>query len=74
MDNNVGNKTRVLVLTSTFPRWKNDPEPAFVYELSRRLSDKFNVKVFAPRSGVINQQTDTLNSEAKDVLSYQVDL
>jgi len=28
---------RVLELTSTFPRWENDTEPAFVYELSRRL-------------------------------------
>jgi len=26
---------RVLVLTSTLSRWKNDPEPAFVSELSR---------------------------------------
>jgi N-acetyl-alpha-D-glucosaminyl L-malate synthase BshA len=28
---------KVLVLTTTFPRWKDDPTPAFVYELSRRL-------------------------------------
>ncbi len=29
-----------LVLASTFPRWKNDTTPSFVYELSRRLASK----------------------------------
>lgn len=38
----------VLVLTSTFPRWKNDTEPNFVYELSNRLSKSFNVTVLSP--------------------------
>jgi glycosyltransferase involved in cell wall biosynthesis len=28
---------KILVLTTTFPRWKNDITPAFVYELSKRL-------------------------------------
>ena len=28
---------RILVVTSTFPRWQGDTEPAFVYELCRRL-------------------------------------
>jgi hypothetical protein len=50
MDKNFANYPRVLVLTSTFPRWENDPEPAFVYELSRRMTGKFNVTVLAPRS------------------------
>jgi hypothetical protein len=50
MDDNVANKTRLLVLTSTFPRWENDPEPAFVYKLSRRLADKFSITVLVPRS------------------------
>jgi len=40
----------VLVLTSTFPRWENDPEPAFIFELSRRLTDKFEVTVLSPRT------------------------
>lgn len=31
---------RVLVLTTTFPRWKNDTTPAFVYELSKRLNEE----------------------------------
>jgi len=37
-------------MTSTFPRWKNDPEPAFVFELSRRLVPDFDVTVLAPRA------------------------
>ncbi|WP_045217648.1 glycosyltransferase [Desulfonatronovibrio magnus] len=50
MDNNDGNKAGILVLSSTFPRWHNDSEPGFVYELSRRLANKFNITVLAPRS------------------------
>ncbi len=43
-------KKKVLVLSSTFPRWENDHEPAFVYELSRRLADHFDVYVLAPHA------------------------
>tara|TARA_B100000959_G_scaffold286698_1_gene366586 strand:- start:830 stop:2065 length:1236 start_codon:yes stop_codon:yes gene_type:complete len=39
----------VLVLTTTFPRWENDSEPAFVYNLSKRLAvGGFNITVLAP--------------------------
>lgn len=41
---------RILVLTSTFPRWESDAEPAFVFELSRRLYSAFDVTVLSPRS------------------------
>ena len=42
-------KTKVLVLTTTFPRWKGDTTPAFVYELSKRLQEKgFEIIVLAP--------------------------
>ncbi len=50
MKHNYTQSPRVLVLTSTFPRWENDPEPAFVFELSRRLGAAFDVTVLAPRS------------------------
>jgi len=43
-------KPNILVLTSTFPRWKNDVEPPFVFELSRRLTAWFNVHVLAPHA------------------------
>ena len=42
-------KTPLLVLTTTFPRWKGDVEPPFVFELCRRLSD-FEVHVIAPHA------------------------
>lgn len=42
-----GKKT-LLVFASTFPRWKNDTNPPFVYELSKRLTEEFDVHVLAP--------------------------
>nr|WP_320012022.1 glycosyltransferase [uncultured Desulfobulbus sp.] len=44
----VGNKPKLLVLTTTFPRWKDDTDPPFVYELSKRLTDTFDVTVHTP--------------------------
>lgn len=44
------NKPRILVLTSTFPRWNRDVEPPFVFELSRRLTAWFDVRVLAPHA------------------------
>lgn len=41
---------RLLVLASTYPRWSNDTEPAFVHELSRRLTTQFDVTVLAPHA------------------------
>jgi glycosyltransferase involved in cell wall biosynthesis len=42
------NKTTILVLASTFPRWKNDTEPRFVYDLCKKITDEFHVIVLAP--------------------------
>tara|TARA_B100000315_G_scaffold254928_1_gene297038 strand:+ start:595 stop:1830 length:1236 start_codon:yes stop_codon:yes gene_type:complete len=46
------NKTKlpnVLVLATTFPRWKNDSEPAFVFNLSKKIASKgFNMVVLVP--------------------------
>ena len=41
-------KKKLLVTTSTFPRWKNDTDPPFVYELSRRLTNYFDISVLTP--------------------------
>lgn len=43
-------RLRILVLASTFPRWQGDTEPAFVYNLSRRLTDRFDITVLAPHA------------------------
>lgn len=41
-------KPKVLVLSSTYPRWMGDHEPGFVHELSRRLVSRFDVTVLCP--------------------------
>jgi len=41
-------ENKVLVIASTFPRWKNDTTPRFVYELSNRLASTFKITVLAP--------------------------
>jgi glycosyltransferase involved in cell wall biosynthesis len=41
-------RQRLLVLASTYPRWKDDPEPGFVHELARRLTSEFDVLVVCP--------------------------
>ena len=42
-------KIKLLVLTTTFPRWKDDTTSAFVYELSRELTNEgFDITVLAP--------------------------
>ena len=41
-------KPKLLVLTTTFPRWANDADPPFVYNLSKRLTQKFDVTVHTP--------------------------
>ena len=51
-------KPRVLVVTSMFPRWDADSEPGFVFELSRRLTGRFDVRVVAPHApGAATQET-----------------
>ena len=41
-------KKKLLVFASTFPRWREDTNPPFVYELSKRLTNDFDVSVLAP--------------------------
>ena len=55
-----GAKPRMLVLTSTYPRWRDDPEPGFVHELARRLTADFQVMVLAPhaRDAAVEEELD----------------
>jgi glycosyltransferase involved in cell wall biosynthesis len=39
---------KILVLTTTFLRWRGDTDPPFVFELCRRLAGNFDVTVLAP--------------------------
>jgi glycosyltransferase involved in cell wall biosynthesis len=43
-------RARILVLTSTFPRWEGDSEPGFVFDLCRRLAAGQEVTVLAPHA------------------------
>lgn len=40
----------LLVMTTTFPRWKSDTTPPFVFELARRLTPYFRILVLAPHA------------------------
>ena len=44
----INHKKKVLIVTSTFPRWKDDTDPPFVFELAKRLTDDFDITVLAP--------------------------
>ena len=53
-----GDRPRLLVLASTYPRWAGDSEPGFVHELSRRLADRFEVAVSCPHApGALPQES-----------------
>ncbi len=46
-----GVAVKILVVTSTFPRWPGDTDPTFVHELSRRLVDPgTEVHILAPHT------------------------
>lgn len=41
---------RVLVLATTFPRWANDTEPRFIFDLTKPLAEKVSLWVLAPHA------------------------
>jgi len=41
-------KKKILIITTAFPRWKNDTYPSFVYELAKTLSKKLIVHTLSP--------------------------
>jgi glycosyltransferase involved in cell wall biosynthesis len=41
-------RRRILVVTSTFPRWEGDSTPRFVHDLAVATSSEFDVTVLAP--------------------------
>ena len=43
-------KPALLVLASTYPRWRGDHEPGFVHELCGRLTGRFDVTVVTSRA------------------------
>lgn len=61
-------KPGLLVLASTYPRWRGDPEPGFVHELSKRLLTDFRVTVLSPHApgAAVSEALDGV-----DVLRYR---
>jgi len=43
-------KRQLLVVASTFPRWQRDSDPPFVFDLCRRLKDRYDIRVLAPHA------------------------
>lgn len=43
-----GSRPRLLVLTSTLPRWLGDSEPRFVLDLAKAMTDHFDPLILAP--------------------------
>lgn len=43
-------RARLLVLATTYPRWRDDHEPGFVHELARRLTRRFDVVAVVPHA------------------------
>lgn len=51
-------KRNLLVVTSSFPRWKDDHTAQFLCELARRMAVEYNVFVLAPRvKNALSQET-----------------
>ncbi|MGI9262428.1 MAG: glycosyltransferase family 4 protein, partial [Woeseiaceae bacterium] len=49
---------KLLVLTSTYPRWSGDTEPRFVEYLSQELAKSYEVVVLAPHcDGAARRET-----------------
>ena len=46
--NNRQLKEKILITTTTFPRWQGDTEPRFVLDLARQLAEEFDPTVLAP--------------------------
>ena len=59
---------KVLVLTSTFPRWKNDTTPPFVYILSKLISKYYKLTILAPHSHSASKKEKIGNM---DIQRYQ---
>jgi len=61
-------KPRLLVLASTFPRWKDDTEPRFVYDLCQNLKNKFEITILAPHCKDALPQE---NIEGLEIIRYR---
>lgn len=58
----------MVVLATTYPRWRDDHEPAFVHELARRLTGRFDVVAVVPHAkGALVRE----NLDGVDIVRYR---
>jgi glycosyltransferase involved in cell wall biosynthesis len=50
MNNDTGGRKKILIMTSTFPRWRGDTDPPFVFDLALRLIKLFDITVLCPHA------------------------
>jgi glycosyltransferase involved in cell wall biosynthesis len=50
MNNFSGMRKKILITTSTFPRWQGDTDPPFVFDLASRLKDTLDIVVLCPHA------------------------
>ena len=58
-------KKRLLILTSTFPRWEDDEDPPFVFELCDRLKTEYDIHVLAPHFPGASKEEDFIGIHVK---------
>ena len=58
-------KKRLLILTSTFPRWEDDEDPPFVFELCDRLKTEYDIHVLAPHFPGASKEEDFFGIHVK---------
>lgn len=49
---------KILVTASTFPRWENDSEPKFIYDLCLEYAKYYDVTVLVPRAPGAKEQEE----------------
>lgn len=64
-------RTRVLMTTSTLPRWEGDTEPRFVLDLARSLGEDFDVELLAPHAPAAKRK-ETLEGVTTSRFRYWV--
>lgn len=55
---NKGVERRVLVTATTFPRYKDDTEPSFVFDLCREMKERYDQLVLVPDSPVSKKEEE----------------
>jgi glycosyltransferase involved in cell wall biosynthesis len=50
MKSATGGRKKILIMTSTFPRWRGDTDPPFVFDLALRLIEFFDMHVLCPHA------------------------